>query len=578
MGNRQPMGARRIGGDIERVDLEPLQAFYAGQGTVKERMAAVREFDDFEPRGSNGFAIGPSKSASKHALLWINPHTSFFFRAEAQATSDEGLNAYGAITWGQFFVYQGFNERAGWMHTSSGVDNVDEYLEAIVRKEGRPYYRYGSEDRPFTAREVVIRYKTAAGFAERKFTVYRSHHGPIVRAQGDKWVSVRLMEEPVHALTQSYQRTKARGLKEFAAVMELHTNSSNNTVFADADGNIAYFHANFIPQRSTKFDWNKPVDGSDAATEWGAPLAVAESPNVINPKTGWLYNTNNPPWTAAGNESPRQDRFPPYVDTFVQNPRGVHALRVLSAAKSFTPETLIAAAFDPQLPEMELLVPKLLQAYTRLSSTNVARQRLAEPIKALQSWDRRWSADSVATTLAVLWAEELWNRVSDKASREGVTVYRWLEERLTAEEQVDAFQAVVDRLEKDFGSWRTPWGAVNRFQRISNAIVHPFDDSQPSIAVPFTSARWGWLASFGARRYQDSKKLYGTTGNSFLAVVEFGDRVRARAVTAGGQSGNPASPHFNDQAVRYAHGDLRDVYFYPEQLQGHTERTYHPGQ
>src|SRR5204863_2458148 len=87
-----------------------------------------------EPKGSNGFAIAPSNSSSKHALLWINPHTSFFFRAEAQATSDEGLNAYGAITWGQFFVYQGWNEHAGWMHTSSGVDNIDEYLETVTQK------------------------------------------------------------------------------------------------------------------------------------------------------------------------------------------------------------------------------------------------------------------------------------------------------------------------------------------------------------------------------------------------------------------------------------------------------------
>jgi acyl-homoserine-lactone acylase len=119
---------------------------------------------------------------------------------------------------------------------------------------------------------------------------------------------------------------------------------------------------------------------------------------------------------------------------------------------------------------------------------------------------------------------------------------------------------------------------VNRFQRLTDDIVHPFDDAAPSIAVPFTSARWGSLASFGARAYQGSKKLYGTTGNSFLAVVEFGDKLRARAITAGGQSGDPKSPHFNDQAERYARGDLREVYFYPEQLQDHTERTYHPGE
>ncbi len=137
---------------------------------------------------------------------------------------------------------------------------------------------------------------------------------------------------------------------------------------------------------------------------------------------------------------------------------------------------------------------------------------------------------------------------------------------------------IVEKLTADFGTWRTPWGEVNRFQRLTNDIVHPFDDAAPSVAVPFVSARWGSLASFGARSFKGSKKIYGTTGNSFLAVVEFGERVKARAVTAGGQSGDPTSPHFNDQVSRYARGDLREVYFYPDELKSHTEREYHPGE
>jgi len=147
----------------------------------------------------------------------------------------------------------------------------------------------------------------------------------------------------------------------------------------------------------------------------------------------------------------------------------------------------------------------------------------------------------------------------------------------TAEQRLESLTAVVDKLTADFGKWQTPWGDINRFQRLTPDIVHPFDDAGPSIPVPFTSARWGSLASFGARSYKNSKKIYGTTGNSFLAVVEFGDTVKARAITAGGQSADPMSPHFNDQAPRYASGDLREVYFYPDQLKAHTERTYHPG-
>src|ERR1051325_9713360 len=137
-------------------------------------------------------------------------------------------------------------------------------------------------------RSTLFPYTTLfRSMAERKFTVYRSQHGPIVRAANGKWVAIRLMEEPVKALTQSYTRTKAKDFKTFKQTMELHTNSSNNTIFADSSGNIGYFHANFIPKRDTKFDWTKPVDGSDPATDWHGVHSIDESPNSINPPNGW---------------------------------------------------------------------------------------------------------------------------------------------------------------------------------------------------------------------------------------------------------------------------------------------------
>ncbi|MGC4080890.1 MAG: penicillin acylase family protein, partial [Vicinamibacterales bacterium] len=237
-----------IGGDIERVSIPELEAFYGNGPKVPQ--AAALDATALEPTGSNGFAIAPSNSASKKALLWINPHTSFFFRAEAQMTSGEGLNAYGALTWGQFFVYQGFNDKAGWMHTtSSGVDNIDEFLETIERRGEAVLYRYGTETRPVDVRKIAVPYKTGSGMATREFTVYKTHHGPVVRQVGNRWVSVRLMQEPVKALTQSYMRTKAQNLRGYRATMELHANSSNNTVFADAEGNIAFFYSNFVPKR-----------------------------------------------------------------------------------------------------------------------------------------------------------------------------------------------------------------------------------------------------------------------------------------------------------------------------------------
>ncbi len=540
-----------IGGDIESVNLNQLQAFY-GKAPMKE----TASLPDPEQRGSNGMAIAPSNAANKHALLLINPHTSFFFRSELQMVSAEGLNAYGASTWGQFFIYQGFNERAGWMHTTSGVDAVDEYLETISRKDGKAYYKFGDEEKPVTAREIVVPYKTPNGIMERRFTAYWTQHGPVVRELNGKWVSVRLMQEPIKALEQSFLRTKARDYKSYKQTMELKANSSNNTVFADADGDIAYFHGNYIPRRDTSFDWTKPVDGSNPATEYKGLLNVDEAPNLLNPASGWLYNSNNWPWSAAGPSSLKKENYPAYVEKGGETARGLHAIRVLENKKDFTLDSLIAAAYDTYLTWFDKPLPALIAAWDAAIASNPYKARLTEPIALLRQWDQRWSVSSIPTTLAIFWGEEMRRRPGG--------------------DPLQAMDAALTRLESDFGTWKTPWGEINRFQRINGDIVQPFSDAAPSIPVGFPYSYFGSLASFSARPYPGTKKWYGTSGNSFVAVVEFGDKVRAKAVTAGGESGHPDSRHFDDQATRYATGDLREVYFYREQLKGHTEREYHP--
>lgn len=569
-----------IGGDIESINLNRLRDFYGGT-TAAPAVAQIEEDDLFkEPSGSNGIAIAPKNTVNKRALLLINPHTSFFFRSELHVKSGEGLNAYGAATWGQFFIYQGFNEKCGWMHTSSAVDQMDEYRETI-RKEGDKYfYKYGDKELPVETSIVRVPYKTADGLKERIFTVYRTMHGPVVRktAEDGTWITIRLMQEPIKALTQSYLRTKAKNLKEFKQVMELHTNSSNNTLFADSEGNIAYFHANFIPRRDPRFDWTRPVDGSDPATDWKGLLSVDESPNVINPKIGWVYNSNDWPWQAAGPDSPKRENFPKYVDNGVESPRGRHVQMVLRGKKDFTIERLRAAAYDSYLPWFEKPLPALLKAYDDTPPTDPLKPRLADPITVLRRWDMRWDVDSVATSLAVFWAEDAMRRVAAQAREANVTSAAFVANRASREQLLQSLAAASDKLAADFGSWKTSWGEINRFQRLTDDIVQPFTDGGPSIPVGFTSGNWGSIASFGARPYNGSRRWYGTSGNSFVAVVEFGPKVKAIAITAGGESGDPRSKHFNDQAQRYAEGNLREVYFYPEQLRDHTERIYRPGE
>lgn len=569
-----------IGGDIERVSVGGLRAFY-DKGVSAAAGPEDEESDPLprEPGGSNGIAIAPSRSANGRALLWINPHTSFYFRSELQMTSDEGLDAYGAVTWGQFFIYQGFNRTAGWMHTSSGVDNIDEFVETVEQQGGRWMYRHAGAWHPLLTREIEILYRAGERLLSRRFTAYFTPHGPVVRATDGKWVTTALMNDPMHALRQSYERTKAKNLADFLKVMELHTNSSNNTLFADAEGNIAYLHSNFIPRRDTMFDWSRPVDGSLAETDWRGVLSLGETPNAINPASGWAYNVNNWPWSAAGRNSPDRRNFPSYVERGEsESMRGLHALRLLPTMRGVTMTSLRDAAFDSYLPAFGIMIPGLIRAYDNLSPEDPLRKRLAEQIDLLRAWDFRWSTTSVATSLAVYWGTEMQRRQMAAARRSNLGFEEFVARRVEGSDLLSALVTASDRLRIDFGSWATPWGEINRFQRLDDQIVARFDDAQPSIPVPFTSATWGSLASYGARQYPNTKRWYGTSGNSFVAVVEFGkDSVRARAITAGGESGDPTSRHFTDQAQRYTTGELRPVYFYPNQLVGHVERVYHPG-
>ena len=561
-----------IGGDIERIAPAGLEGFYG-----KTRQAFLEKPDLMfkEPGGSNGIAIAPRDSASGHALLLINPHTSFFFRSELQMSSDEGLNAYGAVTWGQPFVYQGFNPHIGFMHTTSTLDAVDEFAETVTRKDGRYFYRYGKEERPLTEKKVTVFYKAADGrLAKRAFTTYATHHGPIVREADGKWISFAMMNKPVEALEQSFLRTKQGDYAGYRKVAALAANSSNDTLFADDRGEVALLLPQFAPRRDDQFDYRKPVDGSDPATDWKGLTLPDEIPHVLNPPLGWLYNTNDGPWWGAGPDSPKRAAYPRYMDSLGENARGWHASQLLSEHRGLTLETLVSdVAFDPYLPAFARLVPLLVKDHHAAPDP-----RLAEQVALLRDWDFKWSDHSLATSLAVFWGEALWDKCAADARAANMQVLDYMIARSTPSQRLAALGEASARLEKDFGNWRTPWGEINRFQRNDGAIVQRFDDSKPSLPVPFTSSQWGSLASFGARRYPGTRRYYGTSGNSFVAAVEFGPRVRAVAVSAGGESGDPASPHFFDQTIRYARGLLRPVYFWPDELKGHVARVYRPGE
>ncbi len=562
-----------IGGDIEEINLKSLEAFYSKRPLVADAGPAV----PLEPGGSNGFAVAPTRSKSGRALLMINPHTSFYFRPEVHVASEQGLNVYGAVTWGQFFIYQGFNERAGWMHTSGGGDVIDEYLETVSERDGKVVYAYGGGEREMKAVPITLPYKTATGMASKTITAWYSHHGPIVRAIDGKWVAVKMMDEPLKALMQSYSRTKARNYQDFYKAMELRTNSSNNTVYADADGTIAYFHGNFVPRRDPAFDWKHPVDGSNPATEWQGLHAIGETITLRNPASGWIQNTNNAPFNAAGADSPRQRDYPAYMWTLPENARGINAARLLGKAHDVTLESLIALGYDTYLAAFEPLLPALFKDFDALGADDPLRATLGAQVAALRGWDMRYASDSVPTSLAVYWGQALLVDALPRARASDVHPMEFLLTRLGASERLQALARASAKLDADFGTWRTAWGEINRFQRASGDVQQQYDDAKPSLPVPFVSAEWGSLAAFGMSAPQTTKRIYGDRGNSFVAVVEFGPRLRAKSILAGGNNNRPGSPHFEDQAALYARGQFKDVLFYKQDIERHLERKYHPG-
>ena len=568
-----------IGGDIEQIPLDGIRSFYSDEkpgGDAGGSQVAVREFQ--EPRGSNGFAIAGKLTESGDAMLLINPHTSFFFRGEIHVVSEEGLNAYGAVTWGQFFVYQGFNENTGWMHTSTHVDFMDEFVEDVFEEEGQIRYRYGEETRPVRVSEVTLRFKDGKRMSERTFPLYHTHHGPVTHKVDGKWVVTRINWDPMRALQQSFIRTKLSAHEEFLAMMDMRTNSSNNTVYADSEGNIAYYHGNFVPRRDPDLDYSRPVDGSDPNTDWQGLHPVDEIVTVFNPPNGWIQNCNSTPFTAAAEHSPKREHYPRYMAPDPENFRGVHAVRELTGKSGLTLDKLIEIAYDPYLPGFEKLIGGLLDAYDRAGEP---LPEIDQAIGVLRNWDLRVAADSVAMTLAHSYGVHYAEHGALPENLKGASEMEQVEYFGTGSppaERLRLFADTVQMLEADFGQWHTPWSEVNRYQRLNGDIVQAFDDNAPSLPVGMASNRWGALASFGATRYPGTKRIYGTSGNSFVAVVEFGDKVRAKSMLAGGQSGDPASPHFDDQAQRYVDRAFKDVAFYREDVERRAARTYHPGE
>jgi acyl-homoserine lactone acylase PvdQ len=468
------------------------------------------------------------------------------------------------------------------MHTSSAADVADLYAESVSKNaNGKFEYKYNDTMRPVDEYKVTVSYTENGSMKTKTFTTYATHHGPVLARQDGKWLSLKTKNRSLKGLIQSWERIKSKSITDFMKVLNYRSNLSNNTVYADRDGNIAYWHGNYMPRRDTSYDWELPVDGSIGKTEWKGMHEVKELVQVINPKNGWIQNTNNTPYSVSGPESPTRKNFPAYMAPDGENFRGLNAIRVLAGKDKFTLDDLITAGYDPHLTAFDTSVPLLIQAHERIKVSNkVLYDQLNDQIDLLKAWDRNAAANSVATTIGIYWAEKM-NKLFGSEDPEFFADYTIKYGRVLRNADplklLLPLKEISDSLAANFGTWKMPWGDINRMQRIQGGLKSLHDDSKASIPVGRVSSTWGMLPSFNSRSF-DTKKRYGYGGNSFVCAVEFGDKVRAKSILAGGESGDPRSPHFFDQSTMYADGKFKDVLFYKEDVLKHAKKTYHPGE
>jgi acyl-homoserine lactone acylase PvdQ len=567
---------------IFKIKMDSAKILNVGLSKQEAEWASIDDYavEEKTLKGSNGFAIAPKHSKNGNALLYINPHVPFYFRSEMHMVSEEGLNVYGAVTWGQMFIYQGFNEHAGWMHTSSYADVADVYTETVKQVKGKWFYLYENKWLPVIEHSITV--------ASKNFTTYKTHHGPIMGAKDGKWLSLRENNRSLNALLECWTRTKAKNLKEYKAALNLLANNSNNTVYADADGNIAYWHGNFMPKRSGNFDFTRPVDGSIKATEWQGIHGLDEIVQSINPVNGWLQNCNATPYRVAGNNSPKENDYPVYMAPDGQNARGINAEKLLEKIDKISLEELIKIGYNKHLAAFDILLPPFIE-FTKTVNLNNDQKKA---INYLANWNHDADTNSIAQTIAIEWATKLMSSIPPAETEEAATQYIVRFNKIVNEISNANKLALLDttllRIKIMYGndkvvfnerSWEIPWGQINRYQRRFYNTEFPVLDSRPSISVAQTSSKFGQLPAFESNVGLSSgnKKRYGFSGNSFIAAVSFGKKLEAKTIITGGQSFDPNNKHFTDQAQMYIDGNFKLIHFYKEDVLAHKVTSYKPG-
>jgi acyl-homoserine lactone acylase PvdQ len=530
------------------------------------------EISDATQQGSNMWAVMPSKSSNGHAMLFINPHQPFFGMGqwyEGHVHSDTGWNMSGATFFGSAFPSTGHTETVGWSHTVNHPGVYTVWEEKFDKASDPLAYRYGSGYRQATEWSEAIRVKTASGMQTHAFKMRRTHHGPVVAHREGKWFSVNFGKlEEGGQVQQRFEMTHARNLAEFRAALGRLAVPLFNTMYADRAGNILYVYSGAVPRRAAKYDWSKPVDGSDPEAEWHGYHSLDELPQVLNPKSGFVQNCNSSPFTTSSlaEDNPDVSKFPNYMVHDPEMARARISRRILNNKENFSFDEWAAAAFDTYMIEAEAGIVRISTRWNELKASDPARaQRIAPVVRALEEWDHRAKLNSVATTVFVRWAQ-----LQTPSSGNGMAPSK--------RDPIEMLEEVVAELTKTFGRWQVAWGDVNRLQRNHTSGEEPFSDQKPSLPIAGAPGDVGIVFNFYARQVPGQKMRYGAAGHSFVEVVEFGPKLNARSILVFGENADPKSPHYLDQARLYAQQQFKPAWFYLDEIKAHSERTYHPGQ